>query len=167
MEVARRASLPILLPVVHYVHHSLLKLLFFGRKYERGSRPYTACVKDPSPRKHVAKGAGKTKDQLWDERPAWGTRIGAKVLCSRGPRENQDGGGKQRDGAGGPPNMEAAVGVRLTPGNTAENSTGGATDGVVDPDRAESVACRDQGEPASGSRQQSKGPGAGESPREQ
>ncbi|KAJ1118701.1 hypothetical protein NDU88_006889 [Pleurodeles waltl] len=41
--------------------------------------------------------------------------------------------------------MEAAVGVCLTPGNTAENSTGGATHGVVDPDRVEAAVCGDQG----------------------
>ncbi|KAJ1103712.1 hypothetical protein NDU88_001133 [Pleurodeles waltl] len=40
--------------------------------------------------------------------------------------------------------MEAAVGVRLTPINNAENSTGGATDGV-DSDRAEVMARGDQG----------------------
>ncbi|KAJ1194706.1 hypothetical protein NDU88_003992 [Pleurodeles waltl] len=92
-------------------------------------------TEDPQPHKHIAKGAGKTQDQLWGDRPERGTRIG-----TGGPQENQDGGCNQRDGAGGAPAVEDAVRDRLTPGNTAENSTRGATDDNVGPERAETGA---------------------------
>ncbi|KAJ1083480.1 hypothetical protein NDU88_003639 [Pleurodeles waltl] len=71
-----------------------------------------------------------------------GAGIGSGVPGGREPRENQDGSRNQRDGAGSPPTMEDAVRDRLTPGNTAENSTRGATDGNVGPDRAEAGAWR-------------------------
>ncbi|KAJ1149425.1 hypothetical protein NDU88_002235 [Pleurodeles waltl] len=64
------------------------------------------------------------------------------VLRDREPQENQDGGRNQRDIAGGPPAMEDAVRDRLTPGNTAENSTRGATDDNLGQERAETGALK-------------------------
>ncbi|KAJ1156186.1 hypothetical protein NDU88_008910 [Pleurodeles waltl] len=96
----------------------------------------------PSPCKHIAKGAGKTQDQLWGDRPKRGTGIGTEVARGRELRKNQDGSRNQRDGAGGPPAVEDAVRDRLTPGNTAENSTRGATEDNVGPEGAETRAWR-------------------------